>query len=321
MGFARLYRKFEKCVEKADRILIISHRKPDADTLGSAVAMKIYLGREGKEVVMACIDRPSDDLRFLPHIDDFVSKFDLNSFDLLIFVDVAASYMTGFHEKYDDLFDSVPSINIDHHPSNDRFAGLNIIDDGAASTTVILYRLFTELGVPIDGKMATSLLAGVYGDTGSFMHSNTSGEVYVIAADLMNRGAKIAEVSRLLFNTKPVSQLKIWGKVLENAYITKRKVIMSVVTTNGSAGLGGAVEYLNMVPDTKFAVLINDDRRGHVKGSLRTRNDDIDLSKVAARYGGGGHSKASGFSVSGKLEKGESYRIVSEDMSKKSLEF
>jgi phosphoesterase RecJ-like protein len=85
--------------------------------------------------------------------------------------------------------------------------------------------------------------------------------------------------------------------------------------------LSGVVDYLNMVPGSKFAVLINEDRRSNVKGSFRTKNDNVDLSRVAAVFGGGGHPKASGFSIPGKLEGEVRYTIVADDMSKKSLEF
>ncbi len=323
------YGKLQELTESAKKILLISHRNPDADTLGGAISLKIWLQRIGKEVVTACVDVPHERYGFLPHIDEFVSEFDLKSFDLIIVVDSGASYMTNFHLKYDHLLDGdIPVINIDHHASNDGYGTLNVVDSMAASVTVILYRFFTYLGVEVNKDMATCLLAGIYGDTGSFMHTNTDEEVYAVAAELVAKGAHIAEISKRLFRTNDLSTLKLWGKVLEKAYVTSDNVVMSVVKSDDMESvdgdpdkLSGVIDYLSMVPGSKFAVLINEDRKGNVKGSFRTRDNGVDVSKIAAIYGGGGHSKASGFSVPGEIKEELRYTIVSDDLSKKSLDF
>lgn len=316
-------------VKKSEKILVISHRKPDADTLGAALALRIWLGSMGKEVTLACVDAPGEGLDFFPNINEYVKEFDVNEYDLRIIVDAGASYMTNFHLQYPDFFEvNVPIINIDHHASNDGFGSLNIVDPLAPSTTVILYRMFKDLGVEIDMDIATCLLAGIYGDTGGFMHSNTDKEVYKISADLMEKGANVKGIINSLFKSKTLETLKLWGKVLENVQVTDEGVVMSVVKDEdyeqaGSTpeNLSGVVDYLNMIPDTKFAVLLNEDRKGNVKGSFRTRQADLDLSRIAAVFGGGGHPKASGFMVPGKIQENLKYTIVSDDLSKRSLDF
>lgn len=326
----REYGQVRELLEKSERILIVSHRKPDADTLGCALALKFWLARSiGKEITLACVDKPSPVFSFLPGVNEFVSEFDLKNFDLVVIVDAGASYMTDFHLKYDNFFTSgLPIVNIDHHASNDKFGTVNVVDSAAASATVILYRMFRHWEVQIDEIMATLLLAGIYNDTGGFMHSNTDGEVYEIAADLMEKGAQVAPISKSMFRNKSVSALKLWGKVLEKVCITSDNVVVSVVKDDDydvsgadPEQLSGIIDYLTMVPNTKFAVLINEDRRGRVKGSFRTQKNDVDLSKIAATFGGGGHAKASGFMLPGKLKEETRYSIVLEDMSKKSLEF
>lgn len=324
-----LYDKARKLIDEAQNILIISHRKPDSDTLGAAVCLKILLNKKQKNSTLACIDKPKSPFLFLPHINEFVDEFDLNLFDLIIILDAGASYMTNFHIKYPNFFKSnIPILNIDHHASNDNYGTVNIVDSVSASTTVILYKMFKYLNINIDENMATCLLTGIYGDTGSFMHSNTNSEVFTIASDLMQKGAKVNEINKSLFKNNSVSTLKLWGKVLEKAFVTSDKVVMSVIGDQDYNDVGadpdqlsGVIDYLNMVPDSKFAVLINEDRTGHVKGSFRTRNDGIDLSRVAAVFGGGGHPKASGFSIPGKLQAEIKYNIVTDNLSKKSLEF
>ncbi|MCX6735000.1 MAG: bifunctional oligoribonuclease/PAP phosphatase NrnA [Candidatus Peregrinibacteria bacterium] len=316
-------------IEKSQKILIISHRKPDADTLGAALALRLWLGSIGKEVTLACVDKPDEEMDFFPYLGEFVNNFDLKEFDLRIIVDAGASYMTNFHLKYANFFESsVPIINIDHHASNDHFGKVNIVDPVAPSTTVMLYRMFKELGVTIDADIATCLLAGIYGDTGGFMHSNTDKEVYKVSADLMSKGANVKGIIKSLFKSKSLETLRLWGKVLEKVEVTTDGVVMSVVKDEDYEQVGstpeqlsGVVDYLNMVPDTKFAVLLNEDRKGNVKGSFRTRQTDLDLSRIAAVFGGGGHPKASGFMLPGKIQANLKYTIVSEDLSKRSLEF
>ena len=339
------YQEIKNIINRSGNILVISHRKPDADTLGAALTLKIWLTKIGKQVTLACVDEPAPVFSFLPHIDEFVDEFDLKSFDLAVIVDAGASYMTNFHLKYEDLFKGiVPILNIDHHASNDYFGKINVVDPKAASTTVILYRILTatppQAGLTknvreantnqsiIDNDMATCLLAGIYGDTGSFMHSNTNKEVYEVSSDLMAKGARVTDITRALFKSKPLATLRLWGRVLEKAKITNDNIVMSAIkeedyeqASSSPEHLSGVVDYLNMIPGTKFAVLLNEDRNGHVKGSFRTREADIDLSRIAAVFGGGGHPKASGFMLPGKLAEELKYTIISPDSSRKSLEF
>ncbi len=324
----RQYKKAGKYFNKAKNILVISHRRPDADTLGTAIALKIWLSTLGKTVALACVDKPGKSFSFLPYVDEFVQDFDLSNYDLMVVVDAGASYMTNFHLRKDNLFNTIPVINIDHHASNDNYGTVNIVEPEASSTTIILYKMLCYYGAEINKDMATALLAGIYSDTGSFMHSNTNKEVYDVSADLVNKGAKIAEISKNLFRSKSINTLRLMGRVLEKAYLTDDRVVMSIVKRQDyeearatEDDLAGVVDYLNMVPQGRFAVLINEDRKGNVKGSFRTRKLDVDVSKIAETFGGGGHPKASGFSIPGKLQEEISYSIIHDNSSKKRIDF
>lgn len=312
--FTDLYQKTAALINDSSRIMIVSHRKPDADALGSNIALRIYLESLGKKVISFCVDKPSKTFDFLPGITGFVTEFDPLKVDLVIVVDCGAREMAGF-----DL-DGLRVVNIDHHSSNDSFGEINLLDPLAASATVIVYRFLRFLHVDITEEMATCLLAGIYGDTGSFMHSNVSKEVCDIASDLASKGANISAIVKNIFKNRSVGTLKLWGKVLEKAYVTDNGVVMSVMRDGDYLSLGaspeqlsGVVDYLNMVPNAKYALLLNEDRKGNVKGSLRTKHSDVDLSAIAAQFGGGGHPKASGFMVSGKIEVEKNYKIVSDN--------
>ncbi|MEK7545273.1 MAG: bifunctional oligoribonuclease/PAP phosphatase NrnA [Patescibacteria group bacterium] len=319
--FISLYRDFQKLLEKSNKILLLCHRRPDGDTLGAATALFEALQNMGKAPTMACVDTPTERFSFLPNIRKLVKEFDYKTFDLIIVSDAGAHYMTQYHEIYPGIFsgEHVPVSNIDHHASNDYFGTLNIVDPVAASATVILHRIFSFLKIKITPNIATALLAGIYNDTGSFMHSNTTQEVFEIAADLTRKGGKVYPISQNMFKTATPASLRLWGKALENMTVTKKGAAVSVLTLgdfdDSGADLedsGGVIDLLNAVPGIRFSMLLTEDRKGFIKGSLRTQRDDVDLSAMAGTFGGGGHKKASGFTVKGRIEREMQWKIVSE---------
>lgn len=315
-----LYRQFSDLLAKSQRILIISHRKPDGDTLGASSAIYELCQSMGKNPTMACVDVPSERFNFLAGIHSVIHEFNFKDYDMITVSDAGAHYMTLYHEIYPEIFSGVvPVVNIDHHISNDNFGTLNIVDTDSASTTVVLYKMFKFLGYSITPAMATALLAGIYNDTGSFMHSNTNAETYEVASDLLAHGAQVALIVNNMFNKNPISTLKVWGRALDNIQVGEDGVVMSVMTQDDfkelSANpeqLSGVIDYLNAVPGAKFAMLLNEDGKGNVKGSLRTQTEEIDLSAMAGQVGGGGHAKASGFSVPGKIVREVTYKIVTD---------
>ena len=320
--FLPLYRQAEKLIENSQRILLLSHRRPDGDTLGAATAFYELFQNMGKSPVMGCVDTPSDRFIFLPNIRKMVKEFDYKSFDLIIVSDAGAHYMTQYHTVYPGIFsgEHVPVLNIDHHTSNDYFGTHNIVDPLAASATVILYRLFQFLKFPITPNTATALLAGIYNDTGSFMHSNTTQEVFEIAADLTRKGGKVYPISQHMFKTATPASLKLWGKALEHLSVTPQGAAVSVLTAQDfeDSGAtpddsGGVIDLLNAVPGIRYSLLLTEDRKGSIKGSFRTQRDDIDLSAMAGTFGGGGHKKAAGFTVQGRIQREMQWTIVSED--------
>jgi len=312
------FQRTKRLIDKAERILLIAHRKPDGDTLGTCVALQHALVKEGKTVQKACIDDIPDRYSYMTDIRDFIKEFNYKNYDLLIVCDAGASYMTDYHKIYPEIFKGdVPVINMDHHSSNDNFGTVNIVDHHAASTTVILYRFFKYAGYNFTPQIATAILTGLYNDTGSFMHQNTSPETLQIAGEMTAEGGRVVDVSRNLFKTTPVSTLKLWGRVLENLKINSEGIALSVITKQDFDECGaqidelsGAVDFINCVPGTKFTVLLHEDDAGNVKGSFRTRNENVDLEEIAGKFGGGGHKKAAGFSIPGRLEKDVRWKIV-----------
>jgi phosphoesterase RecJ-like protein len=221
--------------------------------------------------------------------------------------------LTGLtkEENQQLLASNICKVNIDHHPSNIFYGDTNIVITHAASTTQIITELFGQLHYKITPDIATCLLNGMYTDTGSFQHDNTTPEALAVASKLMSRGADFKAIARSNFHSLRISTLRLWGKVFENMQQNEKNITSSVVTEDDMTAIGaryeeleGVVDFLNHVPKTYFTVLLSE-RGDVIKGSLRTTRDDVDVSKVAGLFKGGGHKKAAGFALPGKIRKND----------------
>ncbi|MFC1810863.1 bifunctional oligoribonuclease/PAP phosphatase NrnA [Patescibacteria group bacterium] len=313
------FKKAASLFNQSKHVLIISHRQPDGDSVGANLALgkvlKLYFGMD---VTCACADPLPFSLKFLPGSSVMKKTFDENGdIDLIVSVDCSSKDQMKFFEIKPDFFKKdIPLINIDHHASNKNYGSVNLVDADAASTTVILYEFIKFLQIPIISAVATNLLAGIYCDTGCFMHANTNADTYLIASDLMQAGASANEIVKYMFKTKTVEQLRLWGKVLANIKVNNKGTILSKITSDelnelkaAPKDLSGIINYLNSVPNCKMSILLSEDLKGNVQGSLRAANDDIDVSKVSSQFGGGGHKKAAGFTIPGKIVIEEVWRI------------
>jgi phosphoesterase RecJ-like protein len=137
-----------------------------------------------------------------------------------------------------------------------------------------------------------------------------------IAGRLLAKGANLGSISKEIFNTTKVSTMRLWGRVLRNITKTADGVTMSVVTKKDFSDTGadysemsGVVDYVNSVPNSEYSVILTE-REGKVKGSLRTLREEVDVAEIAAGYGGGGHTKAAGFTIPGQLQKEIRYKVV-----------
>ena len=296
-------------INRSPRIVVISHRGPDADAVGSNSALRLGLESLGKQVTSACADPLPQNLLFIKYATDFKQVIDLNDYDLVITVDCGAHGLVKYHETMPDFFTKKPLINIDHHATNDLFGTVNILDREGAATGLILYFLLRFLDIEITSDMATSITAAIYYDTGSFKHSNTSAEVLKVMSDLIAKGANYELVVKHLFKTASINKLKLWGRALARARLNDKRILVSTITAQDFKELSldpnelsGVIDYLNMLPESRFCILLSEDLKGNIRGSCRTLRDDVDLSQITGIFGGGGHKKAAGFTIPGKLE-------------------
>lgn len=311
--------QFEEAVMRAQKIFITPHKSPDGDALGASLALYIALSRAGRDVTIGCVDPVPETFRFLPSWERIVASINPDDYDLVISVDAGDIKQLGWDKVHPSLFDgSKTLIKIDHHAFAQEFGDIRLVYTDLPASCAIVTKLLIALGIRIRPDMATNLLNGLYTDTGSFKHSNTTPDVLKMAAHLMRLGANLPAISKRVFHTVPVSAMRLWGRVLRDMQLTKKGVSLAIVrerdfteTGTSAEDMTGVVDYVNAVPEARFSLLLSE-RGDVIKGSLRTLRDDVNVAKIASAFGGGGHVKAAGFAVPGTLAVEQRWSIVSE---------
>jgi len=292
-------------LKAAKKILLTVHTNPDGDALGSMLAMYDALTRHfGLEVIMAADGLLPKTFLYLPYYFKIQDGFEPQEFDTVVMLDCAAWTRTNWFED-DELNIDWPNqlVVIDHHATTTLTPGLHYLGPTLSSTSEMVYGLLQAWGVPLSKEIATCLLTGVCFDTGSFQHVNTSERTLRVAADLMQVGANLPMIAQKMYVGKSVGRLKLWGIVLQRMkYDDKTGVTMSAITRQDMERTGttkedaeGLVNLMNAVPNLKFSLLLSETPDGEVKGSLRTQHAEVDVGKLAALMGGGGHARAAGF--------------------------
>ncbi len=295
--------KISAKIKESESILIISHRRPDSDAIGSSLAMFLYLKNIGKKPVLFNVGPVAAYFDFLPNLDEiYVDEKVLDQkYDLVIALDLAGVDNSGVGKN---IFTNNYLINIDHHISNDLYGDINLVDVKASSTCEVVYNIFSKIDFEIDKKIATCLLCGILGDTGNFSNSATSASAITISAELIKRGAKIHKIDDLINKNKSINGLHLWGKVLSRLKSDAESEIAHTYIKEDEyqqfnvdeEELDGLTNFLNIISNVKFVALF---RIGPelTRVGMRTTRNDVDLSRLAKSYGGGGHKKAAGFTI------------------------
>ena len=211
-------------------------------------------------------------------------------------------------------------INLDHHESNTYFGELNYVAADASSTSEIIFNLLKDR-IPMTAAEAAGLYAGLIYDTGGFRHSSTSPETMKIAGELMAYGIPFTDIYNRFFDARSFSELKIMGRALDNAELLfGGDVVCSTITTAEIEALNGSnkeldaiINYLKGVLGAKVACFFYEKTETDVKGSFRG-NDGYDVCALAQKFGGGGHVKAAGCTISAPIA--EAKAMVLEEVEK-----
>jgi bifunctional oligoribonuclease and PAP phosphatase NrnA len=302
-----------RALQERDRYLIVSHENPDGDALGSLLAAKLALDQLGKESVMylygaAPVPR---EYSFMP-LDRVVRELPADAAErTLLAVDCANAMRIG--PKLSIVDDAPFTINIDHHHDNTRFGDVNLIVPDASSTGEVLSALFARLGVELTPEIAEPLYTALVTDTGRFQYSNTTPRALRLAAELVAAGADVHRVFQGVYESIDFAKLKLLARALERAeiYDGGRLVVSHLLRSDfvdvgaAEAYAEGIIDFLRAVDGAVMAALIREpprtDGAAKHKVSLRAQTDELDVSAIARKSGGGGHRQAAGFSSDASL--------------------
>ena len=286
-------------IKGASDIVIISHERPDGDAVGSLLALTLSLQEAGNQVYPILEGGLPSRWKFLPGADQIIRAVPEGD-HLIVTVDSADSSRLGL--------ESPPQIhlNIDHHPSNTRYGTINLVDQDAASTTIVLYRLAPKLGLPISQAVAKNLLTGLVTDTIGFRTASVTPSTLQVAAELIDFGLDLSEIYRKSLIERSYEAIKLWGQGLAQME-REGDLIWTVLRVADRKAVGypgrddaDLIDVLTTVDDAKVAVIFVEEPDGHVKMSFRAR-PGVDVSSLAAQFNGGGHTLAAGARIEGTL--------------------
>jgi phosphoesterase RecJ-like protein len=290
------------------RFVVMSHVRPDGDALGCEIAMGLCLQALGKDVTVWNQDGVPDKFRFLPG-SEIVQQpsAEPREFDVAVVIDTAVENRIGTCHaaiRKADVW-----INIDHHISNNHYGDLPYIDSTAPAAGQVLVDFFRDQGFPISRAMADNLYVAISTDTGSFQYPNTTARTYEIAAQLVAAGVNVGDLAQKMYESYPRRRLELLREVLNSLRFSAAGRIasfsLSIATVDKIGAKAedneGLIDYIRAVDGVVAAAFFEELPEGKVRISLRSKDPRVDVCKVCARFGGGGHVLAAGARLAGTL--------------------
>ena len=292
-----------------DRILILSHRSPDGDTLGCASALSRTLISLGKSVQFRCADPVPKNMAYL------FAGIEYSDFEpeRIVTVDVADKALLGALEPLGERVD----LAIDHHGTHRPFAREIWVDDTAGAACQMIYKLVQAMGVEITPEIADCLYTGISTDTGCFRYSNASPETHRIAASLLECGARAAEINRAMFETKSRAAVELLKHVYGDMefYHDGRCAVLCLTralleeTGAGESELTGVSSFVRQVEGVLIGLTLQERGENEYKVSMRS-NAPASAQAVCARFGGGGPKFAAGCTIHAPLEEAKAQIVA-----------
>ena len=286
-----------------DQVLILTHVRPDGDTIGSAAALCCGLRALGKTAYL--LPNPELTATYAPYAAPYLAEADFAP-AYVVSVDIAAlSLLPENARPYQDRI----ALAIDHHPSQEFFARETCLEADSAACGEIVYDILRQL-TPLTPEMALPLYVAISTDTGCFVYGNTTADTHRTAAALMETGIPAAELNKRHFRTKTLKRLRIESRIVEGMELfdggetAVAAVDLAMVAQLGAdeRDLEDIASFVGQVEGVKNAITIRELRPGTCKLSLRTDPEVLNASRVCALLGGGGHAAASGATVEGSVE-------------------
>lgn len=294
-----LFLQAKELIDTADHIVLSTHLAPDLDGLGSLLALNEALRQTGKNSLAFSLGPTPEFLRLLP-LPKIIDQLTSSKIDLIIGLDYGAPERLEILNAYPKINTKV--LSFDHHAVG-RHLGLKVVDGQISSTAELIYNFINFLTVPINSVMAACLLAGMIDDTGKFRYNNTSPQTLKIAGELMLKGASLQKISRAASSLNSGEKLLALTDVFYKIKINPHTQLIFAVIEHetfcrAAAGFDDLdiAEILSSAPEAKLALTITEKTPGLFDISLRARPDrGVDVAKLAAAFGGGGHRLAAGF--------------------------
>ena len=295
-------------INEGQNFLITAHVRLDGDAFGSELALYLMLRGVGKNVVVYNQDHTPERYRFMPAAQNIVHDINnIEQYDVCIVLDCSELARVG--DEAENIGKIKKLINIDHHVSNNGFCSLKMLDAQASSTGELLFRLMREMHVNMSRDICTNLYAAIITDTGNFRYSNTRKETFWAAGDLVENGADPQWISEYIYENDSPARLKLLAKALETLSLDLKNKVGSLVVTQKALQETGAsweltegfVDIPRTVRGIEVSVLYTQRGDNNYKLSLRSKAD-VNVEKVAKKFGGGGHIHASACWMKGDIE-------------------
>lgn len=286
-----------KWLSERDNFLILTHLRPDGDTLGSAAGLCSALREAGKTAYV--LRNKQTTRRYEAYLAPYWSE-DFRP-DYVISTDIATENLFPVNAE---IYKGRVDLAIDHHPSNSWFAKNSLVDASCAACGEIVYRVAMDLNGKVGPETAKLLFIALTTDTGCFRYGNTTADTHRIAAALIDAGAPGTEINKKLFRTKTRGRVLIESEMLNNIEFTRDSQIATVVVTREMIERAGADEddlediaaIHGQIEGVVVSITIRELEDGTSKVSVRT-NKLVDAGAICAELGGGGHAMAAGVSL------------------------
>lgn len=292
-------------INKAEKIVILTHENPDGDAMGSSLAMYHALKIYGKNPDLI-IPEHSKVFNCLPGIDEIKTETGVEHYDLAISLDCASMKMLNGFAKYFE--NAKTKVCIDHHSTNTMFGDYNYVNPDAPACAQILLVILEYFGIEITKKIGTCILAGIITDTGGFKYQGVTAETFEFVAWLLNKGVNVPKVYRQVLQNKTKANFEL-HRIANNRieFLADGKVAYTYITKEDEESVyaesgdhEGIVEIGRDVEGVEVSIFIRQTEKG-CKISLRS-NDYVNVSDACIVFGGGGHARAAGCTMQGTIE-------------------
>jgi phosphoesterase RecJ-like protein len=300
-GYLRQIKAVANTLEKYKTFFMAVHQNPDGDTLGAALCTASILKRKNKKVYIFSADKVPDNLKFMPFIK-WVNEGKLppakKKFDVCILFECSTLKRAGKVEEI--VKNSKKIINIDHHKTHSDYGHINYVDSNASSTSELVFKILNHMKIALTPLQAQYLYVGIVTDTGRFYYKSSTPDALQITAKLMDCGIKAWKINERLYGTKPLPALKLLSEALRRLEVIDDYLSVMHITAKDFRNAKALPEHTEdianygLMPEkVQISVLIKE-LPNCVAVNLRAKNH-LDLSKIAKKFGGGGHRNAAGF--------------------------